>query len=254
MAEVESLRAEVEALKRSGKRQAAPFSKGTRVKDPKRPGRKPGQGMFKRREAPAPEAALRAADRRPGRRAGLPEVRRRAGRGPRRGGLDHRPARGRPAARPALPRRPSTAAAAAARRPAAGIPTSPPTSAGPRPIGSARGCWRPPITSTTAWACRSASCRRCSGLSDRRRRSRRGRSPSTPCSKAAGAVGATYPSLCDSVRDAPYVHTDDTGWREGGLAGLADGLRDRRGDGLSGPPAAPQRGGPRADPGRLRRA
>ena len=56
VAEVESLRAEVEALKRSGKRQAAPFSKGTRVKAPKTPGRKPGQGMFKRREAPAPES------------------------------------------------------------------------------------------------------------------------------------------------------------------------------------------------------
>ena len=55
-AEVESLRAEVEALKRGGKRQAAPFSKGTRVEDPKRPGRKPGHGLFKRREAPAPEA------------------------------------------------------------------------------------------------------------------------------------------------------------------------------------------------------
>jgi len=51
-AEVEALRAEVENLKRSGKRQAAPFSKGTRVKDPKRPGRKPGQGTFERRQAP----------------------------------------------------------------------------------------------------------------------------------------------------------------------------------------------------------
>ncbi len=35
VAEVESLRSEVEALKRSGKRQAAPFSKGTRVQAPK---------------------------------------------------------------------------------------------------------------------------------------------------------------------------------------------------------------------------
>ena len=41
-AEVESLRAEVDSLKRGGKRQAAPFSKGTRVKDPKRPGRRTG--------------------------------------------------------------------------------------------------------------------------------------------------------------------------------------------------------------------
>jgi hypothetical protein len=33
---------------------------------------------------------------------------------------------------------------------------------------------------------------------------------------ARTAIGATYQNLCDSVRDAPYVHTDDTGWREGG--------------------------------------
>jgi len=54
-AEIAALRSEVEALKRGGKRQAAPFSKGTRVEKPKRPGRKPGQGPFKRRVGPAPE-------------------------------------------------------------------------------------------------------------------------------------------------------------------------------------------------------
>src|SRR6516164_8957387 len=52
---IAALQAKVEELTRSGKRQAAPFSKGSRVKGPKRPGRKPGQGMFRRREAPAPE-------------------------------------------------------------------------------------------------------------------------------------------------------------------------------------------------------
>jgi hypothetical protein len=34
--------------------------------------------------------------------------------------------------------------------------------------------------------------------------------------RAVGAIGATYRDLCRSVREAPYVHTDDTGWREGG--------------------------------------
>ena len=53
---VRKLVAEVETLKRSGKRQAAPFSKWTRVKAPKTPGRKPGQGMFKRRDAPSLES------------------------------------------------------------------------------------------------------------------------------------------------------------------------------------------------------
>ena len=36
--------------------------------------------------------------------------------------------------------------------------------------------------------------------------------------KAAAAIGATYQRLCDSVREAPFVHTDDTGWREGGAS------------------------------------
>ena len=48
--------AEIERLKRSGKRQATPFSKGTRQPQPQKPGRKPGQGLFTRRAAPAPEA------------------------------------------------------------------------------------------------------------------------------------------------------------------------------------------------------
>jgi transposase len=45
----EALRVEIDQLKRGGKRQAAPFSKGTRVADPKPPGRKPGSGTFRYR-------------------------------------------------------------------------------------------------------------------------------------------------------------------------------------------------------------
>jgi transposase len=51
----ESLRSEIAELKRSTKRQAAPFSKGTWVSNPKRPGRKPGAGTFSFRQAPHPE-------------------------------------------------------------------------------------------------------------------------------------------------------------------------------------------------------
>src|SRR5687768_6840123 len=51
----EALQAEREQLRRGAKRQAAPFSKGTRVANPKRPGRKPGSGPFCYREAPRPE-------------------------------------------------------------------------------------------------------------------------------------------------------------------------------------------------------
>jgi transposase len=51
-----ALRAEIDELKRGGTRQAAPFSKDSRVAEPKRPGRKPGSGTFRYREAPLPEA------------------------------------------------------------------------------------------------------------------------------------------------------------------------------------------------------
>lgn len=54
-ATIEALRAEIATLKRSSKRQAAPFSKGTRVSKPKRPGRKPGSGTFSFRPDPQPE-------------------------------------------------------------------------------------------------------------------------------------------------------------------------------------------------------
>jgi transposase len=54
-ARLEAALAEIERLKRSGKRQATPFSTGKRTAQPKKPGRKPGEGPFRRREAPAPE-------------------------------------------------------------------------------------------------------------------------------------------------------------------------------------------------------
>ena len=50
------LRAELERLKRRQHRQAAPFSKETRVAAPKRAGRKPGQGTFTYRTAPPVES------------------------------------------------------------------------------------------------------------------------------------------------------------------------------------------------------
>jgi hypothetical protein len=51
----QELRGEVDRLTRQSKRQAAPFSKGTRCKEPKRPGRKLGEGRFSFRQAPGPE-------------------------------------------------------------------------------------------------------------------------------------------------------------------------------------------------------
>jgi predicted nucleic acid-binding Zn-ribbon protein len=49
---VERLQAEVEELKRAGKRQATPFARRKLVAKPKRPGRKVGQGKFIRRAMP----------------------------------------------------------------------------------------------------------------------------------------------------------------------------------------------------------
>src|ERR671918_1647633 len=54
-ASLEALQAKNAQLQRSNKRQAAPFSKGDRVSKPKRPGRKPGSGIFSFRRAPRPE-------------------------------------------------------------------------------------------------------------------------------------------------------------------------------------------------------
>ena len=47
------LQAEVEELKRAGKRQATPFARRKWVEHPKRPGRKAGKGKFTRREMPS---------------------------------------------------------------------------------------------------------------------------------------------------------------------------------------------------------
>jgi transposase len=55
---IEQLRAEIEQLKRRGG--AAPFSKGTSKPNPKPPGRKPGQGFFRFRNAPEEPLAAEA--------------------------------------------------------------------------------------------------------------------------------------------------------------------------------------------------
>jgi hypothetical protein len=56
-AEVEGLRGKLEESRRAGKRQAAPFSRGTKKDKPARPGRKPGAdyGPKARRLPPDPE-------------------------------------------------------------------------------------------------------------------------------------------------------------------------------------------------------
>ena len=52
-ATVKELCRQLAAAQRSGKRQAAPFSKGRRIDKPRRPGRKPGMGNFSYRKPPS---------------------------------------------------------------------------------------------------------------------------------------------------------------------------------------------------------
>jgi uncharacterized coiled-coil protein SlyX len=56
---LEKLQEENAALKREGKRQATPFARRKRVEVRQTPGRKAGQGVFRRREKPTPEQVNR---------------------------------------------------------------------------------------------------------------------------------------------------------------------------------------------------
>src|SRR3954453_10420501 len=55
LAENAASRAQLDRLARDAKRQAAPFSRGQREAQPKRPGRKPGRGHFTFRTLPTPD-------------------------------------------------------------------------------------------------------------------------------------------------------------------------------------------------------
>jgi transposase len=53
--QLERLQAEVDELRRAGKRQATPFVRRKQVEKPQKPGRKAGQGTFTRRQKPGME-------------------------------------------------------------------------------------------------------------------------------------------------------------------------------------------------------
>jgi transposase len=210
-APLEQLGAEIERLRRGNARQAAPFSEGRPVPDPKTPGRKPGQGPFKRREAPALEqlseppidAALDEPDcpdcggpLEPGRveeasitdppRAVRPRIRL-SRVAVKRCGCCGRTVRGRhresaPDQRGATAHRLGPRLLAAAHRLHYGLGVT--VRKLPEVLGLLTG------VRLTQGAI----------TQDALRRSER-------------TVAATYQALGDSIREAPYVHTDDTGWR-----------------------------------------
>ena len=211
---IDALKAQIEELTRSGRRQAAPFSKGTRVKDPKKPGRKPGEGTFRRRMAPSPEQlseppievpiAEPACTRCGGELAlerhedvsitDLPEVPR-----PRVRLFRLAVHRCRGCGVTARGRHPEVAAdqrGATAHR------------FGPRLLAAAHHLHYGlgvPVRKLPAML------RLLCGVTITQ-----GAITLDAIAGAEGAVGARYRRLCESIRGSAYVHTDDTGWREGG--------------------------------------
>lgn len=208
--EIQALRAEIEVLKRANKRPAAPFSKGSRKKAPQKPGRKPGQGAFKTREAPAPETPIDVpvAETECPRCGGeledagveevsitdLPEVVR-----PRVRQFRVRKRRCRRCGAVVRGRHPEIAChqrGATAHR------------LGPRLMAAAH--WLhyglgvtvrklPTLLETLTGV-----------------RVTQGAITRDALKRAAAAIGSHYQELCDSIRTSPWVHTDDTGWRQGG--------------------------------------
>ncbi len=215
-AAIAALQAKVEELTRSGKRQAAPFSRGTRARDPKRPGRKPGRGMFRHREAPAPEQLSEPPIEVPVEPPACPAC----------GGelaLDRveeasvtdLPEVIRPRVRlfrVAVHRCTGCGATARGRHPDLAPDQRGATAhrLGPRLLAAAHHLhYRlgvpvrrlPELLRTLTGAVLTQGAITLDALR-----------------KAAGAIGARYAGLCDSVRDSPWCHTDDTGWREAGAA------------------------------------
>jgi transposase len=213
-AAIAALEAKVEELTRSGKRQAAPFSKGTRARDPKRPGRKPGQGTFKRRVAPAPEQLSEPPVDVPVAEPACPAC----------GGelaFDHveeasitdLPEVIRPRVRlfrVAVHRCRGCGAVARGRHPELAADQRGATAhrLGPRLMAAAHQLhYRlgvpvrklPELLRLLTGAALT-----------------QGAITGDALRKAAGPIGAKYAELCDSVRASAWCHTDDTGWREGG--------------------------------------
>ena len=210
------LQAEIEALKRSGTRQASPFSKGTRVAKPKKPGRKPGQGLFRRREAPAPEQLSEPPIDVPVTEPACPEC----------GGelvedrveeasITDIPVVIRPRVRlfrVAVQRCVDCGATARGRHADLAADQRGATAhrLGARLLATAHEVHYKlgvPVRKLPELFQLLTGVTLTQGAITR-----------DALRKAEGSVGATYQVYCDSIGDSAYTHTDDTGWRQGGVS------------------------------------
>ena len=206
--QIAELREEIDQLRRGGKRQAAPFSKGQRVESPKAPGRKPGRGPFRRRAEPVQPAQETIVARAPAR---CPHC-----------GGRLAPEREETATTTDLPARPEPVVTIylvpVCRCQDCGKPvrgTAP--GLAPDQIGATAHRLGPRVMAA-AHALHYATgipvrkvpevLRELTGIEVTQ-----GALTQDALRRAVGPVGAAYEELRGQVREAPVVHTDDTGWR-----------------------------------------
>ena len=217
--QIAELREEIEQLRRGGKRQAAPFSKGKRVENPKPPGRKPGQGPFTRRIVPLAEATETII-------ASAPEC-------CPHGGGDLEQEREEVATRADLPIHPHPVITAYR------VSVCRCQQCGKRVRGAAPGL-APDQTGATAHRvgpgvmAAAHTLHYAIGIPVRKVPAVRGELTGVSLTqsaitqdamrRAAGPVRAAYEDLREQVREAPVAHTDDTGWRIGGRTAFLMGF------------------------------
>ncbi len=215
----DQLRAEIERLKRSQHRSAAPFSKNQPKADPKQPGRKPGQGVFAHRPAPNWPAAETIVAQVP---PNCPSC-----------GGPLEPVSEEMATTTELPLHPQPVVTAYR------VPVCQCRQCGKRVRGRAPGL-APDQAGATAHrvgpGVMAAAHTLHYGIGVPVRKVPAVLKELTGVSvtqsaltqdalrRAAGPVGAAYAVLRDAVREAPVVHTDDTGWRIAGQTAFLMGF------------------------------
>ena len=209
--QIAGLREENERLKRAQRRQAAPFSKEKPVKNPKKPGRKKGQGRFDRRQAPTGEPDITV-------EAQAPPCCPDCGGALEQEGVEHATTTGLPeqpkphvtAYRVAICHcrncgkkvRGTAPGLAADQYGATAHRVGPTVMAAAHTLHYGMGIPQRKVPAVLK-ELTGVSITQSALTQDALRR-------------ANGEVGAQYQQLREGIRESPFVHTDDTGWRVGG--------------------------------------